>query len=142
MKTRPVNPENSSVQLRPLIDQLTKAYLPQAVKQSSFIINDVNPAFSFTIHEQTLALVLGNLIGQVVKVTNNGCIRVYAEDQGKFVQIGFKDIMMAHHEPFLLQNLSGLFEALKKLGGNISIDDKVPNGAIISVTIPCDRQAA
>lgn len=142
MKTLPVNPENSSVQLRPLIDQLTKAYLPQAVKQSSFIINDVNPAFSFTINEQTLAHVLGNLIGQVVKVTNNGCIRVYAEDQGKFVQIGFKDIMMAHHEPFLLQNLPGLFEALKKLNGNISIDDKLPNGAIISVTFPCDKKAA
>lgn len=142
MKTRPVNPENSSVQLRPLIDQLTKAYLPQAVKQSSFIINDVNPAFAFTINEQTLAHVLGNLIGQVVKGTNNGCIRVYAEEQDKFVQIGFKDIMMAHHEPFLLQNLSGLFEALKKLDGNISIDDKVPNGAIISVTFPCDKKAA
>ena len=142
MKTLPVNPENSSVQLHPLIDQLTKAYLPQAVKQSSFIINDVKPGFSLTSHEQTLAHVLGNLFGQVVKVTTNGCIRVYAEDQGKFVQIGFKDIMMAHQEPFLLQNLQGLFEALKKLGGNISIDDHVPNGAVICVTIPCDKQAA
>ena len=142
MKTLPVNPENSSVQLHPLIDQLTKAYLPQAVKQSSFIINDVNPGFSLTIHEQTLAHVLGNLIGQVVKVTNNGCIRVYAEEQGKFVQIGFKDIMMVHHEPLLLQNLPGLFEALKKLGGNICIDEQIPNSTIISVTFPCDKQAA
>jgi C4-dicarboxylate-specific signal transduction histidine kinase len=142
MKTRPVNPENSNVQLHPLIDQLMKAYLPQAVKQSSFIINDVKPGLCLMINEQTLAHVLGNLIGQVVQVTTNGCIRVYAEDQGKFVQIGLKEVMMSNHEPFFLQNLSGLYEALKKLGGNISIDDKIPNGAIISITIPCDKKAA
>src|SRR6185503_17433791 len=78
---------STTVSLHKLVDQLMNSFVPLAVDQHSFIINDVAETFQLNADEQVLAFVVGNLLNNAINSSHSVCIRVEAVKQPEGIQI-------------------------------------------------------
>lgn len=74
--------------LKTMVDHLLNAVLPESVRQSTLIINDIEKRVDCQISEKMLTLVLGNILNEIVKNTHNGCIRIKASPDGETFSFG------------------------------------------------------
>src|SRR5690242_5182068 len=81
----------TSVSLYTLVDQLMNSFIPLAVAQKSFIINDIDKAFRLQADEQVLAFVVGNLLNNAISSSKNVCIRVEAVKTSRGIQISVRN---------------------------------------------------
>ncbi|NII27065.1 HAMP domain-containing histidine kinase [Pseudoflavitalea sp. X16] len=130
----PVFASTESMPLCPLIKDLMKSFIPLAVEKSSFIVNDVDPAFQLCADQQTLAFVLSNLLDNAISTTSSVCIRVEAVKQAEGIQIGVR-ISAANFYSTVTGDFSQVLAAAYRLGGNIHIYNQRNQGMVISLSL-------
>lgn len=74
--------------LKTMVDHLLNAVLPESVRQSTLILNDIEKRVDCQVGEKMLTLVLGNILNEIVKNTHNGCIRIKASPDGETISFG------------------------------------------------------
>lgn len=106
--------------LNQLIDRLTAVFLPTAVRNQSFFLNDVPADIAITNNPQYITPVLSRMIAAVVSHVKDTCIRVTAKRHGHIVVLEMQEsgsvngFAMASE----LQQVNSLAE---NIGGYLSI---------------------
>lgn len=144
MKSLSITPESTqtigqtststAVSLHQLVDQLLNSFIPLAVAQKSFIINDVDQSFQLYANEQVLAFVVGNLLNNAITSSNHVCIRIEAVKMPAGVQIRVKN-NGANFYSTVAHGFSQVVAAARSLGGNINIYNQRHEGTVITLSM-------
>lgn len=121
----------NTVSLQQLVSRLLDSFIPVAVAQNSFIINDVDTSVQLKADEQVLAFVVGNLLTNAINSSKSVCIRVEAVKTETGVQIRVRHNGASYHS-IVAHSFSQVIEAARRLGGNINIYNQRHEGTIIT----------
>ena len=124
----------AAVSLHKLVDNLMNSFIPLAVTQKSFIINDVEEAFELDANEQILAFVVGNLLNNAITCSKSVCIRVEAVKKADGVQIKVRN-NGAFFYSTVAHGFSQVVDAARSLGGNINIYNQKNEGTVITFSM-------
>lgn len=120
----------TSVSLYTLVDQLMNSFIPLAVAQKSFIINDIDKSFRLQADEHVLAFVVGNLLNNAIASSKNVCIRVEAVKTARGIQISVRN-NGAYFYSTVAHGFSHIVDAARSLGGSINIYNQRNEGTVI-----------
>jgi hypothetical protein len=120
-------------QLWRLVDKLIKGMQPAAVRQNSFIINDIQPSIMVTADDNLLAAVTNDLLALIVSRNKNSCIRVSAKTFSNLVLLYLKDENKSAKE-FSNSDLAELQPLAAKMGGCITICNLHKNSDILALS--------
>ncbi len=126
--------------LKPLLDQMLKTSLPFAVRNRSFIVNDVPANFEFFTDTDKAAQVLSGLLATFITYASDSCIRISAEKiYGNMVQVNVKDNNSNHTYAVAcaLQKIVPLAEAMV---GHLNITNRRQRITTISFIFPVTSQ--
>ncbi|OQP59473.1 hypothetical protein A3860_37635 [Niastella vici] len=124
----------NNVSLYQLVDQLMNSFIPLAVNQHSFIINDVKETFQLHADEQVLAFVIGNLLNNAINCSHNACIRIEAESKPEGVQIRVRNNASNYYST-IAHGFSEVVAAARSLGGHINIYNQRHEGTVITFSM-------
>ncbi|MFC0773311.1 hypothetical protein [Terrimonas alba] len=82
--------ENSTC-IHDVADRLVTSFLPEAVSNQNFFINDIPETLQFHEDSQVAVSVLGGLLGAIARYARNSCIRLSAKLYGNIVLIHVKN---------------------------------------------------
>lgn len=120
MKTQSVLVESKATlappSLHDLVGKLSHSLAPAAMRNRSFIVNDVPYSICADVNEDLLASVLGKLINVVIMNTENSCIRITAKSFGNVVLIHVTDDGCLNYLS-MSQNLTKIQSLAERLGG-------------------------
>jgi C4-dicarboxylate-specific signal transduction histidine kinase len=125
---------STAVSLHQLVDQLMNSFIPLAVTQHSFIINDVDEAFQLQANEQVLAYIVGNLLNNAINSSESVCIRIEAVKEAAGIQIRVRN-NGAHFYSTIAHGFSQVVEAARSMGGNINIYNQRHEGTVITLSM-------
>ena len=108
------------IPLRQLAGKLIAGMQTAAVRQHSFIVNDISPSIIVTTDENLLATVINNLLAVIVSRNTHSCIKVSAKPFSNTVLLHIKDQNKSLKETSQndFKELQGL---AAKIGGCITI---------------------
>ena len=124
----------TSVPLHKMVDQLMNSFVPLAVTQHSFIINNVDESFQLNADEQILAFVVGNLLNNAIVSTHNACVRIEAIKKPQGVQIIVRN-NGANFYSTVAHGFSQVVAAAQKMGANINIYNQKHEGTVITLSM-------
>jgi signal transduction histidine kinase len=124
----------NSVPLHQLVNRLMNSFVPLAVNQHSFIINDVDKSFQLHADEQVLAYIVGNLINNAIAGSHGACIRVEAVKKPEGVQIRVKN-NGANFYSTIANGFSQIVAAARSMGGNINIYNQRNEGTVLTLSM-------
>jgi signal transduction histidine kinase len=125
---------STSVSLHKLVDQLMNSFIPLAVNQHSFIINDVNETFQLDADEQVLAYVVGNLLNNAIACSHGACIRIEAVKESDGVHIRVRNNGSNYYST-IAHGFSQVVAAARSLGGHINIYNQRYEGTVITLSM-------
>jgi C4-dicarboxylate-specific signal transduction histidine kinase len=126
--------KTSSVSLHTLVNQLMNSFIPLAVAQKSFIINDIDKTFNLQADEQVLAYVVGNLLHNAITSSKNVCIRVEAVKTAKGLEIRVRN-NGSYFYSTVSHGFSHILNAARSLGGSINIYNQRNEGTVITLSM-------
>ncbi len=123
--------------LNKLVDRLSEVFLPAAVQNQSFFLNDVPADLAITSNTQYISSVLSRMISTVVKHVSDTCIRFTARRHGNIVVLEVQESGSVHGFAMAseLQQVNSLAE---RFGGRLSITLPRPETTAISFSFPDD----
>jgi hypothetical protein len=124
-----------------LVDQLVINLLPISTRQNSFIINDVSHSSTVIADEQLLSTVLGQLLHNTVKSTQNNCIRISTRSLGSLTQVHIHNTDLQFKES-VMYNMQQLEDMADLFGGCISFTSNNVTGTTLAFTFRNALQAA
>jgi C4-dicarboxylate-specific signal transduction histidine kinase len=124
----------TSVSLHKLVDQLMNSFIPLAVAQRSFIINDVEENFQLQADEQALAFVVGNLLNNAITSSKSVCIRIEAVKKPEGIQIRVRN-NGSYFYSTVAHSFSHILDAARSIGGNINIYNQRNEGTVITLSV-------
>ncbi len=134
------NTFNSSiVSLYELVKKLQSNLLSQATAKNSFIVNDIDKSVFVIADENTLAYIIGNLLGNAVYRTSGCCIRVETECVAGQHQVRIRNNGAFAFSSYM-NSLVHFVEVARKSGGNIGLETEDNHG--ITVVFSLARLAA
>jgi C4-dicarboxylate-specific signal transduction histidine kinase len=110
------------------------SFVPLAVNQRSFIINDVAETFQLAADEQVLAFVVGNLLNNAINSSHSVCIRVEAVKQPEGIQIRVRN-NGANFYSTVAHGFSEVVAAARTMGGNINIYNQRHEGTVVTLSM-------
>jgi len=122
---------SNMVSLHQLVSRLLDSFIPVAVDNNSFIINDVQPDLQLRADEQVLAFVVGNLLTNAINSSKSVCIRVEASKTEAGVQIRVRHNGASYYST-VANSFSQVIAAARSLGGNINIHNQRHEGTTIT----------
>lgn len=125
---------STAVSLHQLVNQLMNSFIPLAVTQKSFIINDVDKTFQLHANEQVLAFIVGNLLNNAITCSNSACIRIEAVKGSTGIQIRVRN-NGAHFYSTVAHGFSQAVQAARSMGGNINIYNQHHEGTTITLSV-------
>jgi len=135
----PIKPQTR--QLKPLVDQILYSLLAGSVKRCNLVINDVPVGLPIATDENVMALILGNLLSDIVTHTENDCIRISASKNGLLAVISMKNKTISYDKSFVLC-IETLQQIAQKMGGVIKIDKNEGHGTMLAVSFNGSTKAA
>lgn len=128
MKTLSVPEINSSPEtIQHLVKLIATSALPSALRNNSFIVNDVPVEFKIIADENMLATVLSRLLYCLVNNAENSCIRISAKEYDDIMFIHMKSNRGIGNEA-VENDLQHAQSYAKKMNGNIGLnkdEDKI-----------------
>lgn len=121
----------SIISVKSVIDQLIKVILYSSTKKGIFFINAVSSGFKAKSDVSFLALVLGNLIKDVISFSENDCLRIRSSDNGEII-ISSKKSNLTRNRSFMV-SVDSLQVIAERLGAFVSISGSFTNGTEIYV---------
>lgn len=125
---------STTVSLHKLIDQLMNSFIPLAVTQKSFIINDVDEAFKLNADEQVLAFIVSNLLNNAIISSQSVCIRIEALKQPEGILIRVRN-NGSHFYSTVAHGFSQVVAAARSMGGDINIYNQRHEGTVITLSM-------
>jgi signal transduction histidine kinase len=145
----------STVDLRMLGQELHKRFSPQAGKKGLGLDVDIPPGAALQTDREWLAMVLQNLVGNAVKYSQQGVVRVVAEprpdggwsiavsDQGPGIAPEHRARLFTAFERGDARGQKGfglglviVAEAMRMLGGEVAVDSQPGAGSTFRITLP------
>jgi|GEM_PF-1024464 len=124
--------------IRKLVDRLVEASLPAAVRNRSFIVNEIPENLLFqNSDENMVASVVSGMLHAVLNNAKESCVRISAKEihDGKTMQVFVKDT--GCFSSFALAcDLQNVFPIAEKLGGYLSIATEKQNHTTITFNFP------
>jgi len=127
--------------LKTLVDQILYSLLAGSVKRRNLVINDVPIGLPMATDENFMALILGNLLSDVICHTENDCIRINAFQNGLLAVISIKNNTITYDKSFILC-MQTLQLTAQRMGGVIKIDKNEGSGTILAVSFASNSKAA
>lgn len=124
----------TSVSLHTLGNQLMNSFIPLAVAQKSFIINDIDKSFTVQADEQVLAFVVGNLLHNAITSSKSSCIRMEAVKTAKGLEIRVRN-NGSYFYSTVSHGFSHILNAARSLGGSINIYNQRNEGTVITLSM-------
>lgn len=128
-------------QLKTLVDKILYSVLAGSVKRRNLVINDVPIGLPMATDENFMALILGNLLSDIVSHTENDCIRISAFQNGLLAVISMKNNRITYDESFVLR-VETLQVLAQKMGGVIKIDKNEGHGTMLAISFTGNSKAA
>ena len=125
---------STAVSLHQLVDKLMNSFIPLAVLQKSFIINDVDDSFELQANEQILAYIVGNLLNNAISSSQSICIRIEAVKKPEGIQIRVRN-NGAHFYSTVSHGFSQVVAAARSMGGNINIYNQRHEGTVVTLSM-------
>lgn len=126
--------------MRTLIDHLMRSVHSGSVSRRNLLINEVPHGLPLATDENFLALVLGNLLNDVVNHTENDYIRIGASDSGTLT-IRMSNNTIAYDKTFTAR-LATTQVILQGMGGLINVRDEDKEGTLLEVKLDRNFKAA
>ena len=120
-----------AVCVKTLIDKLITAVLPTCIEHRTLILNDVSPDFQFEITESKFALVVGNLISNIISFTKEDCLHICVLGSGEIV-LRLENTNLSRNRSFLVALETILFIA-ERFGISLKIEEFYGKGSDVSV---------
>ena len=127
-------PSTTSVSLHKLVDKLMNSFIPLAVANKSFIVNDIEADFELEANEQILAYVVGNLLNNAITCSKSVCIRIEAVKDPKGLQIRVRNNGTFYYST-VAHGFSEVVEAARSIGGNINIYNQRHEGTVVTLSM-------
>lgn len=122
------------IQLRFLAGKLINGMQPAAVRQNSFIINDISPAIMVTTDENLLTAIVNDLLAVIVSRNKNSCIRLTAKPFTNVVLLHIQDQNKAIRETSM-SDFDDLQPHAAKVGGCITINNRKKESATLVLSL-------
>lgn len=137
METLLLNTEDTQegIALQTLVSRLVAGAVPAAVRNKSFMINDIPAGLRLTANTDMVAAVLSNLFNTVAMHTENSCIRITAKVYGNVILVQLKD----HNSANIYTIAHGLQEVqpiAERIGGYIGITSQQKSESTIVFSFP------
>jgi hypothetical protein len=141
LKTERENEWQAGLQMKPLVDHLVNSVTASSVKRRNLLINDVPAGLPTVTDQNLLALLLGNIINDVVCHTENDCIRISASKNGSVATISLKSNTIAYDKSFALC-LETIQVIAQTMGAVVSISNHETGGVILDIYLIGNIKAA
>jgi hypothetical protein len=130
---------SSKPPLQNLIDKLTKSLLPLAVRNHSFIVNDVSPGLTINGEENAVISVLDGLLRSVINNARESCIRISAQEMyGKMIIVSVKD-SNSFNTYAVACSLQDVVPLAERIGGRLDISSKTGKITTIAFRFPIEQ---
>ncbi len=117
--------------VKPLIDKLINAVLHTSVEQRTQIMNEVPSDFQFEINENKLALVVGNLISDIISFTKDDCLHICVLRSGEIV-LRLENTNLSRNKSFVV-SLETMLIIAERFGISLKIEEFYGKGSDVSV---------
>lgn len=121
-----VHADQTRSNLHHMVNRLAISSLPMAIRNRSFIVNDVPDELFVSTDSNVLASVLSGLIQSLIIYTTNGCVRVSANRQDDTILIQVKDNGQCD-KMSVEKRIAQVRPLAEKLGGALSVTDNGTN---------------
>ena len=127
---------NEAIPLHRLVSHLQNSLMPRAVAKKSFIVNNVDKKHIAFTNENTLAFIVGGLIGNAICSSCEACIWVETIHEGNQIRL-----LVRNAEKFTysteMDSLTGILSAAGNAGVNIDLQ-REPTGAFtVIISMAC-----
>lgn len=141
MKNEPAMSLNGSAEpgLQLLIDKLIKTLLPLAVRNNSFIVNDVSPGLTISGDENAVSSVINGLLRSVINNARESCIRISAQElYGKTIILSVKD-NNSFNTYAVACSLQDVVPLAQKIGGRLDISSQRQKVTTVALRFPIEQ---
>ena len=127
--------------LKNLTSRLAENYLPVAVRNQSFFMNDIPEALRVEHNQEWISSIISGLLSAVVIHAKNTCIRFTARKYGHVVVLEIKEsgCISTYAMACGLQDVQSM---ATKLGGTLSISIRKASSTMIAFSFPSLAVAA
>lgn len=144
MKNKIVFPFEEKIEtneLHSLVDKLICSSLPIAIRKCCFFINEVSPLAKLEISDNIVALVLGNLLCDLIAYSENNCIRIGETETGTGIVVTIKNSDIGTNRAFTV-SIETIQLIAERFGGNILITRHQSDGTLITINFKDSKIAA
>ena len=125
--------ETKFTSLYKLIARQLAVFQPLAVRQSSFIVNEVPADFRIMADEKTLSSLVHSMLSSVVSHSRNSCIRVSVKQFGNIILLKFRE---RKGEIVFDMNRTNVMALTEKLGACIFMNDGRKKTNMLTLSFP------
>jgi hypothetical protein len=124
----------SNNDLRQVANRLVKTFLPVAIRNKSFFVNEIPENLYIDSNPQLVASVFGGLLSSVVRHTKDSCIKLSAKVYNNVIVMHVKDCSNSNHT--VENGLKQLQPIAEKIGGVVSITSYRTNVTTFAFSFP------
>lgn len=121
--------------LHQLTGRLVNNFLPVAVNNHSFFVNDIPADLPVTSNREWIASVISSLLSTVVNHVKDTCIRLSAKKYGHVIVLEIQESGCVNTYD-MATGLQQVYSLAGKIGGNISIGIRRPEVTTITFSYP------
>lgn len=129
--TENLTSETTVIRIKPLIGKLINTILPKSIAHRNLVINDVPAELQIPVNENKLALVIGNLINNIINVTYDDCIRIDARQNGE-IAVRLRNTDLSQNQPFIV-SLETILVIAERFGITLRLEEFYGKGTDVSV---------
>ena len=119
--------------LNHLIKTLLRTYLPTAIQNNSFVINNIPNDLLINTGNDILSSLLSSMLATVVHYTRDSCITISAEEYHNIILYHIKDNSILNNE-VVTRALTHLQHLAEKLGGSITSNTITGKNATVTLS--------
>lgn len=141
MKDDSFLPESLANQyLKNIVSQLSASFMPLTLQRRSFIVNHISPDISLGRNQDIVSHTLGNLLQNVISLTREQCIQVFADATGATtISVHCVDPEFCDS---LAEKNSLVQKEIRPLGGSIQMSIDKDRGTSVTLSLQSPSEAA
>ncbi len=119
------------IRIKPLVDKLINTVLSTSVSRRNLIINDISSHVQLAMNENKLALVIGNIINNIVSLAQDDCLHICYLQSGEIV-LRLENTNLSRNRSFVVALETTLIIA-ERFGIGLKIEEFYGKGSDVSV---------
>lgn len=141
MKDDTFLPESLAKQyLKNIVSQLSESFMPLTLQRRSFIVNHISPNISLGKNQDLVSHTLGNLLQNVISLTREQCIQVFADETGNTtISVHCVDPVFCDS---LAEKTYQVQKEIRPLGGSIRMSIDKNHGTSLTLSLHSPSEAA